>query len=93
MYTSHHGLGWPGNVPFVLSSAFGELKLNIHVTLSLVKWQIAFQYNDDIMIFSRDTKEYISHVITVLTFFEKDDIMVTLVISNPSRINCDILCT
>lgn len=55
------------SMPFGLREARGTFQRSMDVVLLTVKWQFALDYLDNIVIFSKTTKEHIYHMREVLT--------------------------
>lgn len=55
-------------MPFGLRNVPGTFQLTMNVTFSTLRWQVAFLYLDDIVIFFRSSLVHIGHVQTIRTF-------------------------
>ena len=69
-FTSHVGTYRYTRMPFGLRNAPSTFQRALDVILSGVRWKICLVYLDDVIIFSRDEKEHLDHLDTVLTLLE-----------------------
>ena len=55
------------SMPFGLRNAPATFQRAIDIELSGLRWQTCLIYLDDVIVFSKDTKEHVAHVDQVLT--------------------------
>lgn len=66
-FRSQHVLKQFIRMPFGLRNAPGTYQRTTDVIFAMEKWQFALVYLDDILIFSKTTKEHIRYITEVLT--------------------------
>ena len=70
-FTAHVGSYQFIRMPFGLTNAPATFQRALDILLSGVKWQFCLVYLDDVIIFSRNEKEHVHHVDTILAILRQ----------------------
>lgn len=92
-FSGHFGLFRFTRMPFGLNNAPAKFQCAVDIIPSRVKWQFAFLYLDDVIIYLKCVSEHFKHVRVVLNLLSKVGITLKLENSSFSKKNFSILAT
>ena len=77
-FTTHMGTFCHVRMPFGLRNAPATFQRALDIILSGLRWQTCLIYLDDVIVFSKDTKEQVAHVDQVLTLLRQAEVSLKL---------------
>ena len=77
-FITHMGTFRHVRMPFGLRNAPARFQRALDIILSGLRWQTCLIYLDDVIVFSKDTKEHVSHVDQVLTLLRQAGVSLKL---------------